>query len=216
MLTKSFEIKRDAVNLEARTFEGYAATWTLDNVNDIIHKGAFTKSIQEAFPANKIKVLWQHQDPIGLPIEMREDDFGLWVKGKVSHTQLGNDALQLMMDGVIDKMSIGFIIPQGKSDLDADGVRHIREVKLMEFSPVTFPANEAAVITAVKSIELALKEGVQFEHKSEIKQTLETLFKSCSEPQCSTHKDEPSTVDTQTIETLAKSLGELQKLLQIK
>jgi len=32
-------------------------------------------------------------------------------------------------------------------------VRKIREVKLFEFSPVTFPANESAVITGVKNLE---------------------------------------------------------------
>ncbi len=60
MIKKVFEIKSEHVNIQDRTFEGYAATWDLDLVDDIIHPGAFTKSIQEAFPKGKIKILWQH------------------------------------------------------------------------------------------------------------------------------------------------------------
>ena len=85
MIYKSFVIKQDNVNLEERTFEGYAATWDKDLVDDIIYPGAFTKSIQEAFPAGKIKILWQHYEPLGMPLEMKEDSYGLFVKGKVSN-----------------------------------------------------------------------------------------------------------------------------------
>jgi hypothetical protein len=37
---------------------------------------------------------------------------------------------------------------------EAMQVRKIKEVKLFEFSPVTFPANEMAVVTGVKNLEL--------------------------------------------------------------
>ena len=85
---------------------------------------------------------------------MVEDSKGLYVEGKISKTRLGDEALELMRDGVVDRMSIGFSIPNGKSDWDDSMmVRRIKEVKLFEFSPVTFPANEAAVITSVKNLE---------------------------------------------------------------
>lgn len=163
MEVKAYELKESAVDMDERTFKGYASTWDEDKVGDVIHQGAFMKSISEAFPAKRIKVLWQHADPLGMPVEMREDNYGLYVKGKISKTRLGDEALELMRDGVVDRMSIGFMIPQGKADYDEDGVRHIREVKLMEFSPVTFPANEAAIITGVKNIEQAL----EFAHVSD-------------------------------------------------
>src|SRR5690554_6621855 len=70
-----------------------------------------------------------------------------------------------MRDQVVDRMSIGFQIPAGKSEYDKDEVRHIREVKLLEFSPVTFPMNEAAIITGVKQIEHALRSGVLYEER---------------------------------------------------
>jgi len=148
---KSLEFKADSVDLDERTFSGYAATWDLDKVGDIIHKGAFQKSINEAFPNKKIKVLYNHGDPIGMPIEMREDEKGLFVKGKVSKTRLGDEVLELMKDGVIDKMSIGYQSIEGKRYFQ-NGVRHLTEVKLSEFSPVTNPANDEAVITQVKNM----------------------------------------------------------------
>ena len=151
MQIKSFSLKDGGVDIDARTFEGYASTWDKDLVGDIIMPGAFTKSINEAFPAKRIKVLWNHGEPIGMPIEMREDERGLFVKGKISKTARGDEVLELMRDSVVDTMSIGFTIPAGKSELSGD-VRIIREVRLMEFSPVTFAANPMAAITDVKRL----------------------------------------------------------------
>ena len=151
MQVKSFSLKDGGVDIDARTFEGYASTWDKDLVGDIIMPGAFTKSINEAFPAKRIKVLWNHGEPIGMPIEMREDERGLFVKGKISKTARGDEVLELMRDSVVDTMSIGFTIPAGKSELSGD-VRIIREVRLMEFSPVTFAANPMAAITDVKRL----------------------------------------------------------------
>ncbi len=141
-----------------RTFEGYASTFgNIDTDGDVIERGAFTKSIQERFPANKIKVLWQHNEPIGKPLSMDEDEHGLKVVAKISETPRGDEAITLARDGVIDTMSIGFVIPAGKSDIDDRGIRHIREAKLFEFSLVTFPANEQAVITGVKAMREAAR-----------------------------------------------------------
>ena len=215
MLTKRFEIKQGNVNLQERTFEGYAATFDKDLVDDIIHQGAFQKSINEAFPANRIKVLWQHDEPIGIPIEMKEDTYGLWVKAKVSKTALGDEALELMKDGVIDRMSIGFRIPIGKSEIDDYGVRHIKEVQLMEFSAVTFPANEGAIITAVKDIERALEKGVKVSNKEDLITHLKGIKTKCgldgkchSEPSPDTHKSFEPSVDTQTAAALKASFDD--------
>ena len=89
---KSLKFDAGAVDPDERTFEGYAAAYgNADSDNDIIEQGAFAKSIKEAFPAKSIKVLWQHdaRQPIGLPVEMREDSRGLWVKSRISRTAKG-------------------------------------------------------------------------------------------------------------------------------
>src|ERR1700752_875622 len=98
-----FEVK---TNVDQRIFEGYASTWDKDLVNDQIIQGAFAKTIKER--KDKIKVLWQHGAPLGKPLEMVEDSKGLYVKAYVSKTQLGDEALEYMRDGVVDEMSIGY------------------------------------------------------------------------------------------------------------
>jgi len=157
MELKSVQFKADNVDLDQRIFSGYAATWDLDQGGDIIQSGAFSKTLNER--AGRVKVLWQHNEPIGRPLSMREDAKGLFVEGRISKTRLGDEALELMKDGVVDQMSIGYIIPQGKSSVNGDGIRVITEVKLLEFSPVTFPMNEAAMITGVKNIQNRIKSG---------------------------------------------------------
>jgi len=149
-ITKTYSFKDMDIDMEGRTVCGYAATWDLDQVDDIIHRGAFLKSIKERFPLGQIKLMSQHMTLIGKPVEMYEDEKGLYVKAYISKTTQGNDDLQLVKDKVLDKFSIGFSIPGGKYEIDDKGIRHIFEVKLMEFSLVTFPANEAAIITDLK------------------------------------------------------------------
>lgn len=157
MEIKAVKFDDSVVDMNERTFKGYASTFgNVDEVGDIIEAGAFSKSIMERGPngTKQIKVLWQHNEPLGMPIHMEEDSKGLYVEGKISKTRLGDEALELMRDGVVDRMSIGFSIPSGKAVWDDNmQVRRIKEVKLFEFSPVTFPANEMAVITGVKNLQ---------------------------------------------------------------
>lgn len=208
---KSIQFKETTFDTSKRIVEGYVATWDKDQVGDIIHKGAFSKSIQEGFPAGRIKMLWQHSEPLGMPIEMREDDVGLWAKGRISRTQLGDDALELMRDGVVDRFSIGFVIPKDKSTWGDDGTRHIHEAKLLEFSPVTFPANEAAVVTGVKSITeqlaIAKAQGVEIKDFREVGlllDELKALFKT-EEPLSTPPKEQP--LDLADTMSVIKELG---------
>src|ERR1017187_6282115 len=142
-------------NTPAREVEGYASTWDPDEIGDTIEKGAFTRTLQEKFiepmrengrPA--IRVLWQHEDPLGVLLAIREDDKGLYIKARISHTKLGDDALQLLADGAVDRMSIGYAV----KDYQAlpGGKRLLKDLDLWEVSFVTFPANSAAIISGVK------------------------------------------------------------------
>lgn len=146
-----FDVKADT---EKRTFEGYASVFgNVDAYGEVVDHGAFTKTVAERLPKRLIKILWQHFDPLGMPQSMHEDSHGLYVVGKVSKTQLGDEALTLMQDGVVDRMSIGYSVIKEEFDHEAK-TTHLKELKLYEFSPVTFPANEEAVITALKSAEI--------------------------------------------------------------
>ena len=180
---KSIRFKSE--DIEGRVFSGYASTYDLDQGGDIIERGAFTKTLAER--GNDIKVLWNHDAPIGKPMVMREDEKGLFVEAKISKTTLGDEVLELMRDGVIDQMSIGYSVPQGKSEYK-DGIRYIKELKLYEFSAVTFPMNEAARITGLKNqISDAVKNGGAdkelIEHLiAELKALLHTQPPASTEP----------------------------------
>lgn len=146
---KSLNFEHSA-DVTGRTFTGYASTFgNVDAVGDTIEPGAFAKSIEERMPRKQVKVLWQHRDPIGLPTVMREDERGLFVEGVISKTRLGDEALELMKDGVVDRLSIGFTVMD--SEPTEEG-RLIKAVTLYEFSPVTFPADSYAEIIGVKQM----------------------------------------------------------------
>lgn len=129
--------------------EGYGAVFgNVDTYGDIILRGAFSGTMGK----RKVKMLWQHDpsQPIGVWDEMREDDRGLWMKGRIlPGVAKGKEAIELMSAGAIEGMSIGY------RTVDAEykeGNRLIKEVDLWETSIVTFPANEMA-LASVKSIE---------------------------------------------------------------
>lgn len=149
---KALQFKAEDVDGDSRMISGYASTYDLDQGGDIIVKGAFAKTLETN--SKRVKVLWQHnsQMPIGRPLSMVEDERGLYVQSYIAKTRQGDEALELAREGIIDSMSIGYVVRD--ADYKDDGVRLIKELDLMEYSLVTWPMNEAAVITGVKSLEV--------------------------------------------------------------
>lgn len=215
---KSLKFEAAMIDPDERTFEGYAAAYgNVDSDNDIIEAGAFAKSIKEGFPAKRIKVLWQHKadQPIGLPIDMREDSKGLWVKSRISRTEKGDEAIELMRDGVIDRMSVGFSIPGGKSTIDGQGIRHIYEGKLFEYSLVTWPANDQAIITGVKTLkemrEFAENDSLSVKARTELLAELASITALLKgEPSKDTHqKGQPPLSSDEVKRLINSTLGDL-------
>lgn len=145
---KALKFKAD-VDTDKGIFKGYAATWDLDKGNDRIIRGAFAKTLEEK--SDQVKILWQHNshEPIGRPLLMREDEKGLYIEGKISETTKGKDSMILLKDQVINQMSIGYTARDYEEE---NGERHLKEIELFEFSLVTWPMNDAAVITGVKEL----------------------------------------------------------------
>ena len=139
-------------------FSGYAAVFgNLDDGNDIIEKGAFAKTI--AADLDRIKILALHNSswlPVGKPLELREDEHGLFIWGKISDTSMGRDVMTLLRDGVLGELSIGYDAVDFEWDGDS-GIRHLKEIKLWEVSIVTWAMNDQATIDEVKSMAEALK-----------------------------------------------------------
>lgn len=151
MLIKAFGFEVKELTDDG-TFEGYASIFgNVDAYGDIVEKGAFKKTIKEN---PKPPILWQHNPdwPIGVTEEMHEDDTGLYVRGKlVMEVQQAREAHALMKAGATKGLSIGYRLIKWLID-QADQVRRLKEVKLMEWSPVTFPANTLARVTGVKGL----------------------------------------------------------------
>lgn len=128
-------------------FSGYAAVFgNVDSGGDIIEKGAFAKTIAEDFA--RIKILSQHNSdglPIGKPLELREDEKGLYIRGKISDTQTGRDIRTLLKDGVLAELSIGYDAVVFDYD-SVTSIRHLKEIKLWEISIVTWAMNDQAKI----------------------------------------------------------------------
>lgn len=137
-------------NDEEGVFEGYASTFgNIDSTDDIIMNGAFVESLKKREP----KVLWQHRmdQPVGKLIEAREDNKGLYVKVKLAtKTDLGRNAYEYMKAGVINSLSIGFRVKECEYNTDTN-IRTITKAELFEFSLVTIPANEMALVTGLKN-----------------------------------------------------------------
>ena len=163
-MTKDFTFDVKNVSDEG-VIEGYASVFdVIDEQGDIMLPGSFTRTINAwAAKGRPVPVLWQHDAfaPIAATTSITEDDRGLRVRAQlVMDVQRAREALALAKAGVLGGMSIGFSVPKLASDGqpavvwdDERDARLFREVRLWEYSLVTFPANEEATITSVKEIE---------------------------------------------------------------
>lgn len=130
------------------TFEGYGSVFGVkDSYSDIVEKGAFVDSLKSnGIPA----MLWQHRAdmPIGVWTEAKEDNNGLILKGEINlDVQAGKEAYALIKQEAIKGLSIGFITEKEEY---VKSVRILKQVRLMEVSLVTFPANKEANVVSVK------------------------------------------------------------------
>lgn len=149
-----FEVK-DVTRTGA--FSGYGSVFgNIDGGSDIVAPGAFTKSLSNAAAVGRMPaMLWQHNsdEPIGVWQDMKQDDRGLFVEGKLAlKTQRGAEAYELLQLKALNGMSIGYATREDAYD-SKTGVRTIKEADLWEVSLVTFPMNDEARVSAVKSID---------------------------------------------------------------
>ncbi len=151
--TKSFKCEFKAEE-EPGHVVGHAAVFdVVDLGGDVIEKGAFKRTLDQKGPWRPM--LWYHKpdEPLG-KAKCWEDETGLafdaWMNLDVSRAR---EVYSLIKQEAINGMSIGYdpmLAPY------VDGVRHLKEVRLWEVSPVTFPMNPDARAEA-KNIDSAVE-----------------------------------------------------------
>lgn len=147
------KLAEPGVETAEKTFSGYGAVFgNQDHASDIIAPGAFTKTLADHKAAGTTPAMFFNHEaysmPIGKWVELVEDDYGLKAAGVFLDTDKGRDAYTAVKAGAVTGLSIGFWVTDFTME---NGVRTIHEAKLMEISVVTFPCNEKARVSDVKS-----------------------------------------------------------------
>lgn len=151
--TRSFTIRADAA-AEPRTVRGLAVPYGVeielfDGYFETIAPGALADRAEDA---TSLKLMWRHDEPIGLIISITETREGIEIVARFSDTQTARDAYQLVRDGVIDRLSIGFIPLAFERTEDEAGLHTtITSLELREVSLVPFPAYDGATVTEVRN-----------------------------------------------------------------
>jgi len=159
----------DADGAVAMTFTGYGAAFNnVDAYGDVIAPGAFAQFLSDVETGKQPwpTMLSQHggwgmtaedMTPIGAWLAISEDGKGLPVEGELAKTPRGTEMHTLMNmkpRPAIDGLSIGYIPKKwDKRTKPEEPRRTLREIVLLEISPVTFPANRNARVGSVKSFD---------------------------------------------------------------
>ena len=139
------------------SIEGYFAVFDSvyqigPNMSESIAQGAFDNTL-----SGDIRALINHDTTLVLgrtkanTLQLRTDSHGLW--GHIDINPNDSDAMNLynrVQRGDVDQCSFGFDILNEETDFREDGSVHwtIKEVRLYEVSPCTFPAYEETHIAA--------------------------------------------------------------------
>jgi HK97 family phage prohead protease len=142
-------------------FVGYASLFGVrDPAGDVMLPGAFAASLKRKGTAH-IRMLFQHdpKEPVGAWLELRENDRGLYVRGRLDcNVQRGRELLSLLEGGGLDGLSIGFRTVTASRDR-AGGARLLHSVDLWEISLVTFPMLDGARAAAERLFRSARANG---------------------------------------------------------
>lgn len=149
--------------------EGYASTFDRipDSYGDVIAAGAFAKSLKRWEELGKpIPLLYGHvtDDPaynIGKVVEAHEDERGLFIRAEFDASEKAQRVRELVQDGRIFQFSFAFEVLDAATVKLDDGTRanELRELDIFEVSVVQIPANQYAVVTAIKDAEPETKSG---------------------------------------------------------
>ena len=158
MKNKTIVLQASAFKYNEQTgiFECYGnVKGNVDRARDKTMNGAYVKSIARHKASGTMpKMYYMHDDqslPVGTWLDMREDDHGLWMQGKLAKTSMGRDIEILAKDGEITSFSIGY--HEIKSNRNLQGINELEEVDLVEVSWVNdhMACNQESRLTNIKN-----------------------------------------------------------------
>lgn len=134
-------------------FEAYGSVFdVIDSHNDAIAPGAFAESLASGLP----KFCSNHDWAVtcGRFDHCEEDSKGLFMRGRFNLDQpLGNDLYHAYKSGDQDSFSVGGYVSPADTVRNAQGVRTINKMRLVEVSAVLVGSNPEAKAVTVKSLE---------------------------------------------------------------
>lgn len=149
-----FEVKEISDKGE---FSGYlSVNHVIDAYKEQVLPGAFERTLAKWSTRGRLPpILWQHRsaEPLGPYTKMQEDAKGLYVEGEllVKEIPRAAEARVLIIKKVVTGQSIGFDVIVDEYNKQT-GILSLKEIDLWEGSIVTFPANEAAQVEAIKGL----------------------------------------------------------------
>ena len=170
----------------------------MDSDGDISAKGSFKKTIKENF--DRIKHLLNHDTRylLGLPIEMKEDDFGLLVTSQMNvHKQLVKDVYEDYKLFAEHNRTLEHSIRVWAVKRDPNDERIVKEWQLWEYSTLYgWGANSETPLVNLKSLddlELMIHEGNYSDEKGKKIEQLYEQLKRLMQSEPGTLVGEPPT-----------------------
>jgi len=192
------------------TFTGYAAVFgNIDLGYDVIEPGAFKSA--KTTRDGKLRIAIGHKlDQLAGKATFTQDDHGLYVEGQLSlGVSYVADSYQLMKDGVLDGLSVGFQILRDGAEYQERAGKHVRVItaaELWEFSLVPFGMNPEALVESVKAASIrdfeAQLRGLGYS-RAEAKAIASGGFKSL----CHRDGDSDSEMLADALKTLSQSFN---------
>lgn len=168
-LALALEIK--SVDDEKRTIEGYAsASRVIDDGDDVVDPGCFKRTLEDPDERKELDAYVGHKHrfgdlPVGIPLEVKEDNTGIFTKTFIHNSTAGNDLLivakERMAAGKPMGMSVGYKVRPGGASFESKNgrtIRHLKDAILREYSFTAMPMNRAATVTSVKATEMSAED----------------------------------------------------------
>lgn len=152
---KSFPVSVKAVDGEPGVFEAIVSVFgNIDRGGDRVLPGAFKNTLAtRGLPP----ILWSHNfgdPPVGVALDAKETDEGLWIKGALFVDDETNDPYVRRINtglkrGAIKEFSFAYrIVDSAEIVEDGERVNELKELELWEVSPVVVGMNPATRLVA--------------------------------------------------------------------